>query len=956
MRKDKIGKSENRGIFELASPFMLLVFFGIGALLTWVATMWTVHMLHTILPWLAPGIKLSHWIKPPTTNDVFTMKIFHDTYSLKRYQTIYRGMLAIGVGLTVWIDFRIWRKYHHINYHEYGKATLASPHEIRREYQAIPDRNKSFPGYGGVPISHVTNHTPAGLDLMDKMDPNNIQDLSTKLISRFGKLTTLDLVSKGTSGKYYIDQSTVNSLVIGITRSGKGEMFVNPLADILSRAGKKSSMVINDPKGELFQMAYVALRKRNYNVQVLNLQDMNSSMSYNPLAVAVDFAKRGYYDKAQQYINSVSNAIYTKPGHQSGGNDDFWIKSSISLLNALILALMDIAQRSDSWKKVTLRNAQLMLNEMGGDQVMVNADNEIVDDPQLATEQKSKLSLYFENFQKMPYAAFRKMAFNAFQQSNFAGKETAGSIYSSALEGLQIYQQDNIAQLTSMNSIDLNTIGFPRQFRVRIGGNDPKQNPYLSKIAKVHVLTNEGKEIESRQVKIDRQGYVVYPIENKCPDEFVVRITFDNRNNPAEMRSEFVTVVCHKSYKKRGLSSKPVRDQYTGKPILVGVNPLVLRAKTQVRVEVSNVECEYSEQPTALFLVTPPHNPAYNVLVSFLVDQTFNLNYDMALSSGRKTFNRIHFLLDEFGNLPPIPNMPTKVSIGLGQNILFEIIVQNLEQLSDNYGKEGAATIQSNCANIFYILTNSTTTAEMISKIVGKRTVNVKNLSGDLQNLNRGNLSDQRIGQSIFEPNELMDFKDGEMLVLRATTRRDKHHRRVKPSPIYNVLRKYLIPSRWMFLNHTFKSDMTMGDIPVETPHLGLNLADVSFDYNEVLESQLQDIDADNAYDVGTDDDAMIAMNNDLNRQPVLFNNDQLDQNAFMQTVEDAFLGTLGQIDTDTTTFNQIKQNIREERGRFFTIPPHNQINWLQDQLGTNYESFVDTVKDTTQKKLQRQR
>lgn len=956
MGKDRIEKSEKHGIFNLASPFMMGLFTLLGFTFTWVSAKWVVHTFHIVLPWLVTGIKDGHWIKPPTVADLFTTQVFRDTFSMQRYQSVYRLVLVIGCALTLWVVYRVWRKYHHINNNEYGKAVLASNPEIKKEYVAIPDRNKTFNGYGGVPVAHATDLSPAGWELVDKMDPSPALNLGTKLITRFGKLTRMDLKGNTIPGKYYIDQSTVNTLVIGITRSGKGEMFVNPLADILSRARKKSSMIVNDPKGELFQMSYETLRKRNYNVQVLNLQDMNSSMSYNPLAVAVNFAKRGYYDKAQQYINSVSHAIYTKPGQQSGGNDDFWIKSSISLLNALVLALMDVAKQNDQWEKVTLRNAQAMLNEMGGDQVMVNAQNEVVTNPKLATEMKSKLSLYFENFQKLPYDAFRKMAFNAFQQSNFAGKETAGSIYSSALEGLQIYQQDNVAQLTSKNSIDLTTIGFPRQFRVRIGGNDPDHNPYLSKIAKVHVLTKDGREIESRQVKIDRQGYVVYPIEHECPNEFMIKITFDNRNNPAEMRSEFVTVDCQKQYLKRGLSPKPVKDQYTNKPELMGVISTILQKQTQVRVAVTNSECEYSEQPTALFLVTPPHNPAYNVLVSFLVDQAFNLNYDMALDCGRKTFLRIIFLLDEFGNLPPIPNMPTKVSIGLGQNILFDIIVQNLEQLSDGYGKDGAATIQSNCANIFYILTNSTTTAEMISKIVGKRTVNVRNLSGDLSNLNRGNMGNQRIAQSIFEPNELMNFKDGEMLVLRATKRRDKHGRRVTPSPIYNVDRRHLIPSRWMFLGNTFNSNMSMGDIPVETPHLGLNLADVSFDFNAVLESQLQDIAADTSYDQGTDDSMGTNMSSDLNRNPALFNEEQLNQDAFMQTVEEAFLTLLSQGDVDTLAFNQIKQNIREERGKFFTIPPHNEINWLQEQLGSNYDSFVETTKDTTQQSYQQER
>ncbi|GEL16161.1 hypothetical protein [Pediococcus cellicola] len=67
------------------------------------------------------------------------------------------------------------------------------------------------------------------------------------------------------------------------------------------------------------------------------------------------------------------------------------------------------------------------------------------------------------------------------------------------------------------------------------------------------------------------------------------------------------------------------------------------------------------------------------------------------------------------------------------------------------------------------------------------------------------------------------------------------------------------------------------------------------------MESQLQNINADNTYNVGTDADTTTAMNNDLNRQPVLFSSSQLDQNAFMQTVEDAYLDALSQKDTDTT-------------------------------------------------------
>ncbi|MDU3546431.1 MAG: hypothetical protein E7F83_03305 [Clostridium sp.] len=49
--------------------------------------------------------------------------------------------------------------------------------------------------------------------------------------------------------KIFIDDSPTNNLIIGTTRSGKGELFIFPTIDLYSRAGIKSSLVVNDPKG-----------------------------------------------------------------------------------------------------------------------------------------------------------------------------------------------------------------------------------------------------------------------------------------------------------------------------------------------------------------------------------------------------------------------------------------------------------------------------------------------------------------------------------------------------------------------------------------------------------------------------------------------------------------------------------------------------------------------------------
>lgn len=131
------------------------------------------------------------------------------------------------------------------------------------------------------------------------------------------------------------------------------------------------------------------------------------------------------------------------------------------------------------------------------------------------------------------------------------------------------------------------------------------------------------------------------------------------------------------------------------------------------------VSFKYSEQPVAVFLGTPPHNPSYNQLVSFAIDQAFNQMYQMALDNEKKCYTRVHFIIDEGGNLPKIQNLDTKFTIGLGSELLFDWVLQNKGQLRINYSKEEAETIISNCGNTLYILSKDKETAQEISDEVG---------------------------------------------------------------------------------------------------------------------------------------------------------------------------------------------------------------------------------------------
>ena len=87
----------------------------------------------------------------------------------------------------------------------------------------------------------------------------------------------------------------VHALVIGATGSGKTTTFINPMIQCLAATNCGSSMIMTDPKGELFDLHSGYLKKRGYNVLVLDLRDTYSSSRWNPL--------EPIWDAYQEYLH-----------------------------------------------------------------------------------------------------------------------------------------------------------------------------------------------------------------------------------------------------------------------------------------------------------------------------------------------------------------------------------------------------------------------------------------------------------------------------------------------------------------------------------------------------------------------------------------------------------------------------------------------------------------------------
>lgn len=103
--------------------------------------------------------------------------------------------------------------------------------------------------------------------------------------------------------------SGAHSLIIGATGSGKTTTFINPMIQLLAATNCGSSMIMTDPKGELFSLHSKFLQDRGYEVLLLDLRDTYSSSRWNPLG--------DIYDMYQDYVHAGEGVI----GHRDSMDD-----------------------------------------------------------------------------------------------------------------------------------------------------------------------------------------------------------------------------------------------------------------------------------------------------------------------------------------------------------------------------------------------------------------------------------------------------------------------------------------------------------------------------------------------------------------------------------------------------------------------------------------------------------
>lgn len=227
----------------------------------------------------------------------------------------------------------------------------------------------------------------------------------------------------------WVDNSEYHSLVIGATGSGKTQTVILPLVHSLAKA--RESMIITDPKGEIYEKTSNMLRSRGYQILLLNFRDPQNGNAWNPMSLPYQMYKSGNQDKAIELLDDLALNILYDESNQNA--DPFWEKTSADYFSGVALGLFEDAKEEE---------------------ININSIS-------LATtvgEEKFGGSTYIKEYfsAKDPASA---AAINA-SSTIMAPTETKGSILSVFKQKVKLFaSRDNLSEMLSHSDIDLESIG-----------------------------------------------------------------------------------------------------------------------------------------------------------------------------------------------------------------------------------------------------------------------------------------------------------------------------------------------------------------------------------------------------------------------------------------------------------------------------------------------------------------
>ena len=284
--------------------------------------------------------------------------------------------------------------------------------------------------------------------------------------------------------KVYVDNSESHTLIIGSTGSGKTRKIILPQIHCLRL--RKESIIVSDPKGELFQLTSGVFHNSGYKVVKLDFRDPLDGDAWNPLTMPYRYYKGGNPDKAMEMLNDIATNIMVEKKNQ---NDPFWERSSVDYFIGLARGLFEDAKEE---AEVNL-NSIMRMSFSGQDKNGIS------------TFIKDYINLKGEDSAVYTCAAGTVNAPN----------DTKASVLSVFHQKMRLYtSQENLSKMLSFSSFNIRDIGTtPTIVYMIIQDEKSTYHPLASTFIKqcyevlVDVATANGGKLERRtNVILDEFG------------------------------------------------------------------------------------------------------------------------------------------------------------------------------------------------------------------------------------------------------------------------------------------------------------------------------------------------------------------------------------------------------------------------------------------------------------------
>lgn len=234
---------------------------------------------------------------------------------------------------------------------------------------------------------------------------------------------------KMTPKKVWVDNGGYHNIVIGSTGAGKTQTTVLPMVNLLAKHDE--SMIITDPKGEIYENTSNYLKSLGYNIVLLNFRDPQQGNAWNPMYLPYSLYKNGNVDKSVELLEDLAANILKDPSAK--GQDPFWENTSADYFAGLACALFEDAKEEE----INLNSINLMTT---------------------VGEEKLANTTYIKD-----YFSYKDPASTAYTKASstlMAPSETKGSILSVFKQRVQLFaSRANLSEMLANNDFDMRDIG-----------------------------------------------------------------------------------------------------------------------------------------------------------------------------------------------------------------------------------------------------------------------------------------------------------------------------------------------------------------------------------------------------------------------------------------------------------------------------------------------------------------